>query len=44
VGFGPILVHSILGDGTLGTLWIYFVGPLLGAVVAAAAFAVQGEE
>jgi aquaporin Z len=44
VGFGPILVHSILGDGTLGTLWIYFVGPLLGAVVAAAAFAAQGEE
>jgi len=44
VGFGPILVHSMLGDGTLSTLWIYIVGPLLGAVVAAAAFAVQGEE
>ena len=44
VGFGPILVHSMLGDGTLGDLWIYVVGPLLGAVGAAAAFGVQGEE
>ena len=30
--------------GTLGDLWIYIVGPLLGAVGAAGAFAVQGEE
>jgi glycerol uptake facilitator-like aquaporin len=37
-------VHTILGDGSLGTLWIYVVGPLLGAVVAAGAFAIQGEE
>ncbi|MGH7579049.1 MAG: MIP/aquaporin family protein [Gemmatimonadales bacterium] len=44
VGFGPILVHSLLGDGTLGNLWIYIVGPLLGGVGAAGAFAVQGEE
>lgn len=44
VGFGPILVHSMLGDGTVADLWIYVVGPLLGAVGAAAAFAVQGEE
>jgi aquaporin Z len=44
VGFGPILVHSICGDGTLGDLWIYIVGPLLGAVAGAGAFAVQGEE
>lgn len=44
VGFGPILVHTMLGDGTLGNLWIYLAGPLLGAVVAAVTFAVQGEE
>ncbi len=44
VGFGPILVHSLLGDGTLGDLWIYIVGPLVGAVVAAFAFGIQGEE
>jgi len=44
VGFGPILVHTVLGDGTLGNLWIYIVGPLLGAVGAAGAFGMQGEE
>lgn len=44
VGFGPILVHTIFGDGSFGNLWIYVVGPLLGAVVAAGAFAIQGEE
>jgi aquaporin Z len=44
VGFGPILVHTILGDGSFEHLWIYVVGPLLGAVVAAGAFAIQGEE
>ncbi|CAN5817887.1 aquaporin [soil metagenome] len=44
VGFGPIMVHTIFGDGTLGNLWIYLAGPLLGAVAAAGAFAVQGEE
>jgi aquaporin Z len=44
VGFGPILVHTMFGDGSLGNLWIYVVGPLLGAVLAAGAFAIQGEE
>jgi aquaporin Z len=44
VGFGPILVHSIFADGTLGDLWIYVVGPLIGAVGAAGMFGIQGEE
>jgi aquaporin Z len=44
VGFGPILVHRLFADGTLGDLWIYWVGPLLGAVAGAGIFAVQGEE
>jgi aquaporin Z len=44
VGFGPILVHSIFADGTLGDLWIYVVGPLIGAVAAAGVFGIQGEE
>jgi aquaporin Z len=44
VGFGPILVHSIFADGTLGDLWIYIVGPLIGAVGAAGMFGIQGEE
>jgi aquaporin Z len=44
VGFGPIVVHGIFADGTWGDLWIYVVGPLIGAGVAAAAFGIQGEE
>ena len=44
VGFGPILVHSIFADGTLGDLWIYVVGPLIGAAAGAGAFGIQGEE
>jgi aquaporin Z len=44
VGFGPIVIHTILGDGTLKDLWIYIVGPLIGAIGATGAFAVQGEE
>jgi aquaporin Z len=44
VGFGPILVHSIFADGTLGDLWIYLVGPLTGAAAAAGVFGIQGEE
>ena len=44
VGFGPILVLTIFGDGSVGNLWISIVGPLIGAVLAAAAFGIQGEE
>jgi aquaporin Z len=44
VGFGPILVHSVFADGTLGDLWIYLVGPLIGAAGGAGVFAIQGEE
>jgi aquaporin Z len=44
VGFGPILVHAMFADGTLGDLWIYIVGPLIGAVGAAGVFGIQGEE
>ena len=44
VGFGPIVVHSIFADGTLGDLWIYVVGPLIGAAGGAGVFGLQGEE
>jgi aquaporin Z len=44
VGFGPIVVDTILGDGTLKDLWIDVVGPLIGAAGASGAFAIQGEE
>jgi len=44
VGFGPILVHSVFADGTLGDLWIYLVGPVIGAAGGAGVFGIQGEE
>lgn len=44
VGFGPIVVHRLFADGTLGDLWLYWVGPLLGAAAAAGVFGIQGEE
>ena len=35
VGTGPILVDAIIGNGdTLGNLWYYLVGPIVGAVLA----------
>lgn len=41
VGFGPILVHAMTGGGTLADLWLYFVGPLLGAALAAGVYRMQ---
>lgn len=41
VGIGPIIVNAALGDGSLSALWLYIVGPLAGAVLAAAVFGVQ---
>lgn len=41
VGIGPILAHAALGDGGLGALWLYIVGPLAGGALAAAVFGVQ---
>ena len=44
VGVGPALVHTILGGGTLGQVWIYLVGPLAGAAAAALFFRAQNPE
>lgn len=44
VGFGPILVNAMLGGGTLGNLWLYLVGPLVGGALAAAVFGLQERE
>jgi len=43
VGIGPTIVNAVLGSGSWSALWIYIVGPLAGAVVAAATFGVQEE-
>ena len=41
VGIGPTLVHAAFGGGSLSDLWIYLVGPLLGAAAGSAVFALQ---
>ena len=41
VGTGPILIDTFVGGGSLGGLWIYLVGPVLGAVAAARVFDLQ---
>ena len=41
VGIGPTIVHAMSGIGGYGSLWLYLVGPFLGAAIAAAAFKVQ---
>jgi aquaporin Z len=41
VGTGPILLQTIAGNGGLGDLWLYLVGPFLGGAVAAVVFKLQ---
>jgi aquaporin Z len=41
VGIGPTIVNATIGGGSWRALWIYIVGPLLGAVVAASVFGMQ---
>ena len=41
VGIGPILVQAMSGGGGLPHLWLYIVGPLAGAALAAAVFGIQ---
>jgi aquaporin Z len=41
VAIGPSLVQAAVGDGSLGNLWIYLVGPLLGGAAGAAVFGLQ---
>ena len=44
VGFGPILVDTVLGGGSLANLWIYIVAPLAGGALAATVFGMQERE
>ena len=41
VGTGPILWSAIAGGGSIGNLWLYWVGPLLGGWLAAVTFRLQ---
>ncbi|MEQ1692642.1 MAG: aquaporin, partial [Gemmatimonas sp.] len=41
VGIGPTLINATMGSGDWTHLWLYLVGPLAGAAVAATVFAVQ---
>jgi aquaporin Z len=41
VATGTIVVHALLGSGSWGHLWLYFVGPAAGGVVASYVYAMQ---
>ncbi len=41
VGLGPTLVHGMLGGGSFSSVWLYIVGPFVGAFVAASVFKIQ---
>lgn len=41
VGIGPILVDSLIGNGSMANLWIYLVGPLAGGALAAIVYHIQ---
>jgi aquaporin Z len=41
VGLGPALIHAIVSRGPIGHVWLYIVGPCIGAAIAAAIFKVQ---
>lgn len=41
VGIGPIVIDSLMGGGGYGNLWLYLVGPLAGAALAAMVFRLQ---
>jgi aquaporin Z len=44
VGTGPIIVDALAGNGSFGNLWIYIVGPVLGALGAVPIFRMQNPE
>jgi len=44
VGFGPILVGALAGDGYFGNLWYYMVGPVAGGLLAVPVFLKQNPE
>lgn len=41
VGTGPTVIHVFFGSGSFAHLWLYWVGPLGGAALAAMVFKIQ---
>ena len=41
VGIGPIMVDSMMGDGSFTNVWMYIVGPVLGGLGAVPVFRLQ---
>jgi aquaporin Z len=41
VGIGPVVIHALLGGGSFVDIWLYIVGPLVGAALAAVVFNYQ---
>lgn len=41
VGTGPNVINAMFGGGSLGHLWIYYVGPLLGGGLASVVYGIQ---
>ena len=41
VGIGPTILHAAIGSGTWHHVWLYIVGPLAGAAVAAGVFGLE---
>jgi aquaporin Z len=44
VGFGPVVIDSMLGSGGLSNLWVYLAAPSLGGLLAAVVFKFQNPE
>jgi len=44
VGFGPIIVDTMLGGGSVANLWLYIVAPLAGGALASTVFGLQERE
>src|SRR5258705_1475571 len=41
VGLGPAIVHALINHGSIAHVWLYIVGPCIGAALASAIFQVQ---
>jgi aquaporin Z len=44
VGIGPIIVDILSGGDSLGNLWLYLVGPVVGSLCAVPVFRLQNPE